>query len=117
MGHRTDVEGLLKWYLELEKQMPEVVSKDDCKDKHEKLETDVEKAIETATASVEARIKIWILMSIIPILGAFIYFLVELGSYRNQVDSDAKRIEKLEQVIDHIRYDRTHDGGSGGRVP
>lgn len=106
----SGVNGVLKQYLKAEaepnaeKVMADTVSKDDCKDRHDRLEDDVEKAIGTAVASVEARIKIWILMSLVSVVGAIIYFMVDLGSYREKVDDYGRTIEKLEQVVDELRY-------------
>lgn len=87
--------------------MPDLMKKDDCEKIHTKLDKDVERAIEVATASVEARIKIWILMAVIPILATLIYFFVDIGSYRERVDNSSRRIDRLEQEIrSHQRNER-----------
>lgn len=95
--------------------MPDVVAKDDCKEKHEKLEVEVEKAIERATAAVESRIKIWILMAAFAILASLIYVLVDMGSYREKVLNNKVTIQKIEEIIDGLRF--RSGGGEDRRAP
>lgn len=80
--------------------MPDVVTRADCSNTHADLDKAVETAIGTAAASVEARIKVWILTTAVALLGVLVYFLIELGSYRERVDNNNRRIDRVEQIIE-----------------
>ena len=86
-----DVDVLLEWYLE--GLMPDSPTKVECRDKHALLEKDIEEAIEKATASVESRIKLWIFGAIVAALLSVFYIVVEVGIYKERIDTSTRQIE------------------------
>lgn len=77
------------------------ITKDDCDQKHDKLDKDIEKALEMTAKAVAAHLKVWILGSVLGILAAaamaVMYGVVEIGQYKERVDNTTKQIEESKQ--------------------
>lgn len=63
-----------------------------------------------AAAGVEARLKIWIFAGLLTLIalvfGSAVWSAVSLGSYRERVDQNYRRIERIEQLLDDRRLGR-----------
>jgi hypothetical protein len=80
------------------------ITKDDCDEKHEKLDRDIEKALEATAKAVAAHLKVWILGSVLGILlaaaMAVVYGVIEIGQYKERVDNTTKQIGESKQSTD-----------------
>ena len=91
--------------------MAETVERRDCDERHESESKLLEEKLEGVSkdiAASETRVKLWILVGLISFLlsvGAqLVCGISEIGSYKEKQDSSDRRLEKIEQMIDQIRW-------------
>lgn len=95
-----DVDDLLRWYLEVQVPM-DAMTKADCEKKHDVLDENVEKTIQSATGRSESRLKLWLLGGLLAAmaagLGGYTCTVSEVGAYRERIDNATEQIKELKQ--------------------
>jgi len=103
---REDVDDLLEQYLEGTPVEPQVVTKRECRDKHDDLTEATEKAIREAMAKTATGLKLWavgaLLAAIIAVLTGYTCSMTEVGAYKERIDVNTRQLEKLEHNLDRL---------------
>lgn len=96
---REDVDDLLEWYLE---GPVETVKKDDCDEKHDHLDKEIERALAATAKAVAAHLKVWILGSVLGIILAAVltvlYGVMEIGQYKERVDTTTQQLREMKET-------------------
>lgn len=94
---REDIDDLLGWYLE--GGMADAVKREDCEEKHNHLDKEIERALATTAKAVAAHLKVWILGSVLGLVLAAVltvlYGVMEIGQYKERVDTTTQQLREM----------------------
>lgn len=79
--------------------MADTVKREDCEEKHNHLDKEIERALATTAKAVAAHLKVWILGSVLGLVLAAVltvlYGVMEIGQYKERVDTTTQQLREM----------------------